>query len=216
MHSLHFVYRGFKCTHTSTNAYSLLRLQTNQCTDYQCSRDRYTAKGQLTEQLTQKQTCIYAHTHPKVIQYTDKSDRPACQSSSLLHDDGLVQRSGPHTISQREEKQPSSILIFFLPHLYSYPHSYSSAATPSRLGSFVCISADHCLRWRRGGGLSRGLADIHTTLCVCRLQVLPPDKKPDETFFGILLVYAHNLHIKLHQFVSSSHCLIIFKVSNVF
>lgn len=115
MHSLHFVYRGFKCTHTSTNAYSLLRLQTNQCTDYQCSRDRYTAKGQLTEQLTQKQTCIYAHTHPKVIQYTDKSDRPACQSSSLLHDDGLVQRSGPHTISQREEKQPSSILIFFSP-----------------------------------------------------------------------------------------------------
>lgn len=194
MHSLHFVYRGFKCTHTSTDAYSLLRLQTNQCTDYQCSWDRYTAKGQLTEQLTQKQTCIYAHTHPKVIQYTDKSDRPACQSSSLLHDDGLVQRSGPHTISQREEKQPSSILIFFLPHLYSYPHSYSSAATPSRLGSFVCISADHCLRWRRGGGLSRGLADIHTTLCL-QVASFPPWQETGRNFFwnptGLCAQFTH-------------------------
>lgn len=56
----------------------------------------------------------------------------------------------PHHQSEGGETAFININLFFS-HLYSYPHSYSSLLTQSRLGSFVCSSADHPLRWRHGG-----------------------------------------------------------------
>lgn len=53
-------------------------------------------------------------------------------------------------------------------YLYSCRHSYSSLDTQSRLESFVCISGDHCLRWR-GGGVPRQTPPLTTFFpCVHR------------------------------------------------
>ncbi len=153
---------------------------------------------------------LYAHTHTHTpwggTVYTEKSDGPACQSCGCSTMIDWFHSVPPH--HQSEGGETAFININFFSHLYSYPHSYSSLVTQSRLGSFVCISADHCLRWR-GGGLPWSYWHWHHFMSAGCTKL-----SGQNNFAGFIWVNRISACAQITPKIYS-HCLIIFKVSNV-
>lgn len=112
-------------------------------------------KGQLPKSFSNEAVLLYttqtlAHISCCSSTHTESSHVPACQSCGVVALWWLISSTQcPHTISQREENLPSSILIFFSSIFIS---SFIFIAL-SRLESVGYASVDHRFI-RQGGGLS--------------------------------------------------------------
>lgn len=187
MYSLNSVYHRFKCTRTSTSTSACkfteaadesvrgyIKVLQTQLRPQHC-------KGRLANSFTDKNLCaLTTNTVSRKKPHTPWGDTVYCKEQQTWlpvmwsqYDDWLVPLSAPTpSVGGRRSLHQYS---FPFSHLYSCPHSYSSLDTQSRLGSFVCISAHHCLRWR-GGGLPWSSWHWHHFVSAGGIK-LSPEKK---------------------------------------